>query len=60
MLTSYLCLADVFVYRMKKYKRKSMLVPTQARPEWVIGNPPSGSFELTMAMCKPPWNTGTW
>ena len=23
-----------------------MLVPTQARAEWVIANPPSGSFEL--------------
>ena len=23
-----------------------MLIPTQARAEWVIANPPSGSFEL--------------
>ena len=41
-----ICVSQMYLYMYEKYKRKSMLVPTQARAEWVIANPPSGSFEL--------------
>lgn len=40
------CIAQTYLRLYDKYKRKEMLIPTLARTEWVIANPPSGSFEL--------------
>ena len=41
-----ICISQMYLYMYDKYKKKNMLVPTLARAEWVIANPPSGSFEL--------------
>ena len=41
-----ICISQMYLYMYEKYKRKNMLIPTQARAGWVIDNPPSGSFEL--------------
>ena len=41
-----ICVSQTYLYLYEKYQKKNMLIPTQARAEWVIANPPSGSFEL--------------
>lgn len=41
-----ICIAQTYLYLYEKYKKNHMLVPTLARTEWVIDNPPTGSFEL--------------
>lgn len=41
-----ICVSQTYLYLYEKYKRKEMIVPTLARTEWVIANPPTGSFEL--------------
>lgn len=40
------CISQTYLNLYEKYKRKDMLIPTLARTEWVIDNPPTGSFEL--------------
>lgn len=40
------CVAQTYLLMYNKYKRPEMLVPTQARTEWVMANPPKGSFKL--------------
>lgn len=42
-----ICIAQTYLYLYEKYKQKDMIVPTLARTEWVVANPPSGSFQLT-------------
>ena len=42
----YICIAQAYLCMYEKYKEKAMITPTLARTEWVIANPPSGSFEL--------------
>lgn len=42
-----ICIAQPFLALYEKYGRKDMLNPTMARAEWVVANPPSGSFKLT-------------
>lgn len=44
-----ICVSQTYLSLYEKYKQKNMLIPTQARAEWVIANPPSGSFELNYA-----------
>lgn len=41
-----ICVAQTYLLIYEKYKRQEMLVPTRARAEWVIANPPQGSFTL--------------
>lgn len=41
-----ICISQMYLYMYEKYKKKNMLIPTQARAGWVIDNPPSGSFKL--------------
>ena len=40
------CIAQTYLALYDKYKRKEMMIPTQARAEWVISHPSSGSFQL--------------
>lgn len=40
------CVAQTYLALYDKYKRKEMMIPTQARAEWVISHPSSGSFQL--------------
>lgn len=40
------CVAQTYLLMYDKYKRRDMLVPTQARLEWVIDHPSRGSFKL--------------
>ena len=40
------CVAQTFISMYQKYKRMEMLNPTIARFQWVVENPPTGSFEL--------------
>lgn len=40
------CIAQTYLALYDKYKRKDMMIPTQARAEWVIDHPSSGSFQL--------------
>lgn len=40
------CVAQTYLLMYDKYKRREMLIPTQARLEWVIEHPSRGSFEL--------------
>lgn len=41
-----ICVAQTYLALYDKYKRKEMMIPTQARAEWVIAHPSSGSFQL--------------
>lgn len=41
-----ICVAQTYLALYDKYKRKEMMIPTQARAEWVISHPSSGSFQL--------------
>lgn len=41
-----ICVAQTYLALYDKYKRKEMMIPTQARAEWVISHPSSGSFLL--------------
>lgn len=41
-----ICISQTYLYLYEKYKQKDMIIPTLARTEWVIDNPPTGSFEL--------------
>ena len=41
-----ICVSQAYLYMYERYKDKNMIVPTLARTEWVIANPPTGSFEL--------------
>lgn len=41
------CISQTYLNMYKRYKQKEMLVPTLARAEWVIANPPTGSFKLS-------------
>lgn len=41
-----ICISQTYLSMYDKYKEREMLVPTLARAEWVIMNPPVGSFEL--------------
>ncbi len=41
-----ICIAQTYLDMYRKYQRKEMIVPTLARTEWVIDNPPTGSFKL--------------
>ncbi len=43
------CISQTYLNLYAKYGRKDMIVPTKARTEWVIANPPSGSFLLNYA-----------
>ncbi len=43
------CISQTYLSLYAKYGRKDMIVPTKARTEWVIANPPSGSFLLNYA-----------
>lgn len=40
------CVAQTWLQLYNRYKRPEMIAPTKARAEWVIANPPKGSFEL--------------
>lgn len=40
------CIAQTYIALYNKYKRKDMIVPTLARTEWVIDNPPTGSLDI--------------
>ena len=40
------CIAQTYLALYDKYKRKEMMIPTQARAEWVISHLSSGSFQL--------------
>lgn len=40
------CIAQTYLELYEKYKKKDMIIPSLARTEWVIANPPTGSFEL--------------
>lgn len=42
----YICISQAYLCMYEKYKQKEMIIPTLARTEWVIANPPTGSFEL--------------
>lgn len=41
-----ICISQTYLKLYEKYKRKDMMVPTKARVDWVIENPPTGSFLL--------------
>ena len=41
-----ICISQMYLNMYDKYKKREMIVPTLARTEWVIMNPPTGSFKL--------------
>lgn len=41
-----ICVAQTYLQLYDKYGKRSMIVPTLARTEWVVANPPTGSFLL--------------
>ncbi|MDR0892237.1 MAG: glycoside hydrolase family 88 protein [Mediterranea sp.] len=41
-----IAVSQAWLQLYEKYKQKSMLNPTEARADWVVANPPTGSFEL--------------
>ena len=47
-----ICIAQPYLYLYEKYKQKDMIVPTLARTEWVIANPPSGSDIRTLDLVR--------
>lgn len=47
-----ICVAQTYLNMYEKYKQERMLTPTLARTEWVIANPPKGSFKLDYAIAS--------
>lgn len=41
-----ICISQTYLNMYDKYYKKEMIIPTLARTEWVIQNPPAGSFKL--------------
>lgn len=41
------CIAQTWLLLYNKYKQPDMIEPAKERAEWVIDNPPKGSFELS-------------
>ena len=41
-----ICIAQTYLALYEKYNRKEMMIPSQARAEWVIAHPSSGSYQL--------------
>nr|WP_294588890.1 glycoside hydrolase family 88 protein [uncultured Bacteroides sp.] len=42
-----ICVAQTYLLMYDKYKQPEMLIPTKARTEWVMANPPHSSFKLS-------------
>lgn len=41
-----ICVGQTYLQLYRKYKQQEIIAPTRARAEWVIKNPPKGSFLL--------------
>ena len=52
-----ICIAQTYLYLYEKYKQKDMIVPTLARTEWVVTNPPVSYTHLHSgrSLSEPDW-----
>lgn len=42
-----LCVGQVYLDMYAKYRKKNMLVPTKARLDWILENPPAENIDIT-------------
>lgn len=42
-----LCVSQVYLDMYKRYGKEEMLIPTKARIDWIIANPPSENIDIT-------------
>lgn len=42
-----LCVGQVYLDMYAKYKKENMLIPTKARLDWIVANPPAANIDIT-------------
>ena len=50
-----LCVGQVYLDMYAKYKQEKMWIPTKARIDWIIENPPIGNIDLTKGVSDRWW-----
>ena len=50
-----LCVGQVYLDMYAKYKQEKMWIPTKARIDWIIENPPIGNIEITKGVSDRWW-----
>lgn len=50
-----LCVGQVYLDMYAKYKQEKMWIPTKARIDWIIENPPIGNIDITKGVSDRCW-----
>ena len=50
-----LCVGQVYLDMYAKYKQEKMCIPTKARIDWIIENPPIGNIDITKGVSDRWW-----